>query len=106
MEDTNICLLPKIVLAFFTFMSLTNLTASLISFDLAFALFINIRISFFSLFANSIIDSVAQKSTCDGEIGINIKSATSIAGLPSASIFGGVSIITKSDFSFSDLASY
>ena len=86
-------------------MSLTNLTASLISFDLAFALFINIRISFFS-FANSIIDSVAQKSTCDGEIGINTKSATSIAGLPSASIFGGVSIITKSDFSFSDLASY
>ena len=62
-EETKICLLPKIVLAFLTPISLTNFTASLMSFDLEFALLINIKISFFSLFANSIIDSVAQKST-------------------------------------------
>ena len=85
---------------------MTNLCASWISLDLAFALLIRIKISLFSLFANSIMDSVAQKSTWEGDIGIITRSAISIAGLPSASILGGVSIITKSDFSFSDLASY
>ena len=105
-EDTKIVLWPKIVLAFFTSISFTNFTASLISFDLAFARLIKIRISFFSLLANSIIDSVAQKSTWEGDIGIRTKSAISIAGLPSASIFGGVSIMTISHFSFIGLASY
>ena len=38
--------------------------------------------------------SVAQKSTCDGVIGIKTKSEASIAGRASDSILGGVSIIT------------
>ena len=47
----------------------------IINFDFALALLTRTKISFFSLLANSIIDSVAQKSTCEGEIGIITKSA-------------------------------
>ncbi len=48
----------------------------------------------------STIAPVAQKSTCEAAIGIKTKSAASIAGLASDSIFGGVSMITISWMQF------
>ena len=67
-----------------------------ISFALGFARLICITTFFLALLAISIIGSVAQKSTGEGEIGIITKSDASIAGLASASILGGVSMMTIS----------
>ena len=68
----------------------------LIRFDRKLALLICIKIFLFAFFAISIIASVAQKSTGEGATGIKTRSAASIAGRASDSIFGGVSIITIS----------